>query len=177
MQVRLSTCVPKHIYMYRKTLNICGIKISQFSKNDILVRLNFGIYDPSWFPIVKKIWYKFVRIFLNFPLNYTFWHLLESPSWGDSKVMPQCIVSWIGADNISNTHQVLLFSWAPDKLCKWKCIENQILVVLHFKALCLSAWPIKELNGTGIWHKIKLDRLTICVTLHLLFWKLSNSIM
>ena len=36
------------------------------------------------------------KIFLNFLLNYTLCHLLESPHGGDSDGMPQCIISWNG---------------------------------------------------------------------------------
>ena len=35
---------------YCKTLNICGIKISRFNKNEILAYFNFGGYDTLMVP-------------------------------------------------------------------------------------------------------------------------------
>ena len=54
----------------------------------------------------KENLFKFVTFFY-FLINYTLCHLLESPHRGDSNGMPQCIVSWNGKENISNTAQVL----------------------------------------------------------------------
>ena len=52
-------------------------------------------------------------------------HLLESLPEGDFDRMPQCIVSWDSIENISNAHQVFLFTGASKKLriCS-KCTEN-----------------------------------------------------
>ena len=36
------------------TLNICVIKFSQTSENNILVCFNFEVHDISWLQIVKK---------------------------------------------------------------------------------------------------------------------------
>ena len=48
--------VNKHDWTkYCKTLNICGIKVLQFTKNKILARLNFAIHNIPWLQIVKKI--------------------------------------------------------------------------------------------------------------------------
>ena len=41
--------------VYCKTLNICGIRFSRFTENDILAHFNFGIHDISWIQIVKKV--------------------------------------------------------------------------------------------------------------------------
>ena len=40
---------------YCKTLNICGIKFSLCTENDILAHFNFGVHDTPWLQIVKKI--------------------------------------------------------------------------------------------------------------------------
>ena len=85
-------------------LNICGIKCSRFNENDLLVHFNFGVHEIPWFQIVKKIWCKYVTVFLNFLSNYILCHLLESPHWGDSNGMPQYIVSW----NVYKISQILI---------------------------------------------------------------------
>ena len=43
------------IYSYCKTLYICGFKILQIYKNDILANVNSGIYDLPWSQIIEKI--------------------------------------------------------------------------------------------------------------------------
>ena len=50
--------------------------------------LIFGVYNLLWLHVVKKIAFKFVTFFLNFLLNYTLCHLLESPPRGDFIGMP-----------------------------------------------------------------------------------------
>ena len=75
-------------------------------------RLENSLCQPSrkWVPFLRRMGSAFhqlcprysgtltplvlVRFFLNFLLNYTLCHLLESPHGGDSNGMPQCIVSW-----------------------------------------------------------------------------------
>ena len=54
--------------------------------------------------------------------------------------MPQCIVSWTAVETITGTHPALPFTWASIKICICKCVENQILAVLNFSALCLRGW-------------------------------------
>ena len=96
---------------------ICDIKFSRFSENDILVYFNFSGHDIPWLQMVNKIWCKFVTFFLNFLLNNTLCHLLESPHWGDSNRIPQCILWWI----VKKLSQILgrfsIFICALIKLC------------------------------------------------------------
>ena len=71
-----------------------------------MAHINFGVHAIQWLQIVKKIYLNLLHFFY-FLLNYTLLHLLESPHRGDSNGMPQCIVSWNGKENISNTAPVL----------------------------------------------------------------------
>ena len=45
----------KNTKVYCKTLNICGIKLSLFTENDILVHFHFGIHYIIWLQIIKKM--------------------------------------------------------------------------------------------------------------------------
>ena len=75
----LSSCLSLSILKLYccKRLTICGIKISRFNENDVLVHSNFGVHDITWLQIVKKTGGKFANIF--FLLNYTLCYLIESP--------------------------------------------------------------------------------------------------
>ena len=39
---------------YRKTLNVCGIKISRCTENDILAQISFGVQEIPWPQIIIK---------------------------------------------------------------------------------------------------------------------------
>ena len=37
-----------------KTFIICGIKISQFGKNNLFAQTNFGVQNIPWFQMIKQ---------------------------------------------------------------------------------------------------------------------------
>ena len=43
-----------HVLVGFTVLNICGIKFSRFTENDILAHFNFGVHDIPWLQIEKK---------------------------------------------------------------------------------------------------------------------------
>ena len=49
----------RHQHVTVKILDICGIKCSRFSENDIMTNFNFGVHDIPWLQRVKTIRCKF----------------------------------------------------------------------------------------------------------------------
>ena len=88
--------------------------------------------------------FKFV---IFFPQLYITLYIVSSiriaSSGGDSDGMPQCIVSWNGIAHLeysSGSH----VTCPSIKLCKCKCIKNQILADSYFSALCLKGRFLSE---------------------------------
>ena len=84
----------KQKIIHCKTPNICGIKFSRLTENDILAYFSFSVYNTI--ALESKGILMYLYHFLDFLFNYTLCHLLESPHGGDSNGMPQCINSWNG---------------------------------------------------------------------------------